>query len=454
MGGYPITLLAIFCAAMRSLHRVWLPAKVVKTAFLLMLANVCLSAGAVAVDDCSGTISAIQFEGNEITQNTTLLQRLNVRAGTQCSRLALDAGRQAIMNTGLFKSVEVVFDSQTSVVRFIVEERIYRFLLPRMSRSADGDLKFGGQLRFDNVMGRNHKMRITARREEGSGSSEGNSLSARYEIPRFFNSNFGLFLSVAGRRQIEPSVVDTDIVGKVKRREYGASVLISRYLQKQTSLQGWKINLGVVTATRNYRLLFGDIGTLVSGMTTELRVAGTYNAVQLEEYRRRGTEYGIELAAARASIAGDFSYTRVNLFYRGYLPLRNSRVLENLNYQVRLGGATDGAFGEASYRVGGSRSLRGFHKNLLRGNNMAVVNGEYLRSFAGKPRLRWAVISDVAAVKDDDNWRLASLRASLGTGLRWKIRSLVSTDLNLDLAYGFGSGGGEPRFYFGTNVVF
>ena len=360
-------------------------------------ACLCLAESAAATEDCYGTISAIQFEGNVVTQDTTLLQRLNVRAGAPCSKVALEAGRQAIMNTGLFKSVEAVFDPQTSAVRFILEERIYRFLLPRLSRSADGDLKFGGQLRFDNVMGRNHKMRITARREEGSGTGgKGNSLSARYDIPRFFNSNFGLVMSVAGRRQIEPSVVDTNIVGEVKRREYGASILISRYLQRQASLQGWKIDLGVVTATRDYRVLSGEIGSLVSGVTTELRLAGTFNAVQLEEYRRRGTEYGVELAAARASIAGDFNYTRINLFYRGYLPLENTRVLENLNYQIRLGGATDGAFGEASYRVGGSRSLRGFDKNLLRGNNMAVVNGEYLRSIAGKPRLRWAVISDLA----------------------------------------------------------
>ncbi len=408
-----------------------------------------------ATDDCHGTIAAVKFEGNKITLDKTLLQRLDVRAGSRCSFEDLEAGRQAIMNTGLFKSVEARFNAETAVVSFIVRERIYRFLLPRLSRSADGDVKIGGQLRFDNVMGRNHKMRLTARREEGGGSStQGNSLSARYEIPRFFNSDFGLFLGVAGRRQTEPSVVDADVVGRVKRSEHGASILVSRYLQEQTSLQGWKIDLGLVTATRNYRIVVGELGTLVSGTTTELRLAGTYNAVQLEEYRRRGTEYGVELAAARASVAGDFSYTRVNIFYRGYIPLKNARVLENLNYQIRLGGATDGAFGEPSYRVGGSRSLRGFNKELLRGNNMAVVNGEYLRSFAGNPRLRWAVISDIAAVKDDADWRLGSLRASLGTGLRWKIRSLVNTDLNLDLAYGFGSGGGEVRFYFGTNVVF
>ena len=404
---------------------------------------------------CDGKIRAVRFVGNRITLDKTLMQRLDVRPGMPCTGAALEAGRQAIMNTGLFKSVDVGFDHATSVVTFTVKERIYRFLLPRISRSADGDIKVGGQLRFDNVMGRNHKMRFTARREEGSGTGiQGNSLSARYSILRFFNSDFGLYLGVAGRSQTEQSVQDADVVGRVKRSEQGASLRVTRYLQEQTSLQGWKVDVGLVTATRRYRLLSGEMGSLVSGTTTELRLAGTYNAVQLEEYRRRGREYGIELAAARASVAGDFSYTRVNLYYREYLPLDNPSVLENLNFQVRLGAATDGAFGEASYRVGGSRSLRGFDKNLLHGNHMGVVNAEYLRSFAGHPRLRWAVTSDVAAVKDDFDWRLASLRASLGTGLRWKIRSLVNTDLNLDLAYGFGKGGGKPRFYFGTNVVF
>lgn len=405
--------------------------------------------------DCVGPVSAVRFEGNKVTLDETLLQRLEIRAGGVCSPAELEAGRQAIMNTGLFKSVEAHFDPDTAVVSFIVKERIYRFLLPRFSRSADGDIKIGGQLRFDNMLGRNHKMRITARRVEGSGgNTAGNSLSARYQIPRFFNSNFGLSMSVAGARHIEMSVVDFKEVGQVKRSEHGASILLTRYLQEQATLSGWKISLGLVTGQRTYRVLSGNSGNLVSGMSTELRLAGTYNGVQLEEYRRRGREYGVELGAARKSLAGDFSYTRLTLFYRGYAPLKNERVLENLNFQIRLGAASDAAFGEASFQVGGGRSLRGFDKNLLRGNNMAVFNGEYLRSFAGKPRLRWAVISDLAAVKDDKEWRLGSLRASLGTGLRWKIRSLVNTDLNLDLAYGFGDGGGEARFYFGTKVVF
>ena len=421
---------------------------------ILALAQPAFSENMLA-DECYGTISAVKFEGNKVTLDKTLLQRLELRAGSACSKPALEAGRQAIMNTGLFKSVEARFSARTAVVSFIVKERIYRYLLPRLSRNADGDIKAGGQLRLDNVLGRNHKMRVTGRREEGSGDgTRGNGASARYEIPRFFNSDIGLFLEAAGRHQTESSVIGSEVVGRVERREHSASIRVTRYLQEQTSLTGWKIDLGLVTATRNYRLLSGDIGTLVSGTTTELRIGGTYNAVQLEEYRRRGTEYGLKLAAARKSIGGDFTYTRIKLFYRAYIPLQNDHVFENFNYQISLGSATDAAFGESSFRVGGGRSLRGFKKDLMRGNDMAVLNSEYLRSFAGNPRLRWAVISDLAAVKDDKDWRLGSLRASLGAGVRWKIRALVNTDLNLDLAYGFGNGGGEPRFYFGTNVVF
>jgi outer membrane protein assembly factor BamA len=421
---------------------------------LTLVAGTAFADKLVVETECYGPVKEVRFEGNEVTLDKTLLQRLDIRAGIDCTGAGLEAGRQAIMNTGLFKSVRASFDAASGTVTYTVRERIYRFLLPRLSRSADGDIRAGAQVRFDNVMGLNHKLRITARREEGSGNSSGNQLSMRYQIPRFFNSDFGLSWGVTGVEQKENTVVDTETVGRVRRNEYGTAIIVSRYLEEQSALSGWRVDFGLVTGARNYSLISGDIGTLESGAATELRLAGTYNDVQLEEYRRRGREYGISLAIARDSLAGDFSYNRLDLFYRGYVPLQNPRVLENLNYQVRFGAASDASFGDPSYQIGGSRSLRGFEKNLLRGNTMAVFNGEYLRSLEANPRLRWAVISDFAAVKGDGSWRLADLRASLGTGLRWKIRSLVNTDLNLDLAYGFGNGGGKARFYFGTKVIF
>lgn len=429
-------------------------ARIYALILLTMIAGTALADKLVVESECYGPIKEVRFEGNEVTLDKTLLQRLDIRAGSDCTGAGLEAGRQAIMNTGLFKSVRVRFDAANGTVIYTVRERIYRFLLPRLSRSADGDIRAGAQVRFDNVMGLNHKLRVTARREEGSGNSSGNQLSMRYQIPRFFNSDFGLSWGVTGVEQKENAVVDTETVGRVRRNEYGTAIIISRYLEEQSALSGWRIDFGLVTGARNYSLISGDIGTLESGAATELRLAGTYNDVQLEEYRRRGREYGMSVAIARDSLAGDFSYNRLDVFYRGYVPLQNQRVLENLNFQVRLGAASDASFGDPSYQIGGSRSLRGFEKNLLRGNTMAVFNSEYLRSLEANPRLRWAVISDLAAVKGDGRWRLADLRASLGTGLRWKIRSLVNTDLNLDLAYGFGKGGGKARFYFGTKVIF
>ncbi len=404
---------------------------------------------------CDGIISAISFTGNHVTLNRTLEQRIDLRVGQRCSAEDLSNSRQAIMNTGLFQSVDVSFDEDTKAVGFNVTERHYILPLPRISRNADGEVQLGGQLRFDNVRGLNHKFKLSARREleeDGKGNA-GNRVSARYEIPQFLNTDLGASVSISGVSRTEDSFENAVAVGVVKRREHALNIGMSKYLQSSTSLQGWRVDVGASYTDRDYQLKDGSFGTLVSGTNAELRVKISNNQLQLDEYRRRGSHYGAVIAVAKNGFLSDFSYVRLSAYYRLYFPLV-SDVYENINVQLRVGAANRGAFGEPSFHIGGSSTLRGFSSDVLQGERMAVANVEYLRSFKKKPGLRWAMIMDFAAVKNDDPWRMSDIRGGVGGGLRWKIRSFVNTDLKLDIAYGLGDGGGDRKVYFGTSVVF
>jgi len=404
---------------------------------------------------CTGQVKSVAFSGNKVTKDNTIAQRIEIKPGTDCTSRKIEEARQEIMNMGLFKSVEARFDQSVGKIEFIVVERHYILPLPRVSRNADGEVQLGGQLRFDNFRGLNHKLKLAARREvedDGQGNS-GNVVSARYEIPRFRNSDYGLLLGAGGTHRTEESFENAVEIGRVKRRQHSVTVRVSRFLQSGRSLRGWRLNTGGIYTDRQYQLLSGELGPLQSGVNAELRFAAANNQVQLDEYRRRGFEYGAELGVAARGIIGDFSYIRLTAFYRLYLPLK-SEVYENLNVQLRLGAASRGAFGESSFRVGGSSTLRGFASDSLQGEKMAVVNIEYLRSLRRRPGLRLAAIMDVAAVKNGEPFQLSDVRAGVGGGFRWKIRSFVNTDLKLDVAWGLGGGGESRRFYLGTNVVF
>lgn len=407
-------------------------------------------------NSCSGLIEAVEFLGNDVTRESTLQQFVSIKAGSFCTAQALLDSRQAIMNSGLFKAVDVTFDAAAKTVRFSVVERHYTLPIPRFDRTSDGELRIGGQLRMDNVLGLNHRFRITARHEaadNGRGNA-GNRLTTSYQIPRLLNSDFGFKVALSALDKAESLVADGVETGLVQKRQGFVGVEVTRFFQRSTSLAGWQTRMGAGLLARDYQLTSGDQGNLVSGGIVQLRLAARYSDVQEGKYRRVGHQYGIALSGSSSQLLSDFSFIRLDAYYQTFIPLTAGRV-ENVNLRVKAGIADRGPFGENTYSIGGSGSTRGFASGTQVGQRQLLLNAEYLRAFASRPTLRWIAFLDMGVVKGERSFRLADLRTGLGTGIRWKIRSFVNTDLRLDVAWGIGDrDGGGARFYFGTNVVF
>lgn len=113
---------------------------------------------------CEGPVDRIEFAGNKKTRDVVLLGQLVFRAGAECSLDDVVDGIQSIMDLGLFRSVAAAFDQTdgATVLTYSVQEKIYFLPIPRLSRTSDGELRYGAQLRWDNFSGLNHQLKLTA----------------------------------------------------------------------------------------------------------------------------------------------------------------------------------------------------------------------------------------------------------------------------------------------------
>jgi len=218
---------------------------------------------------CSGAIEQIRFTGNKVTRERVLRQLSGLRVGQLCSREVLAEASQSIMNSGLFKRVRSRFDTATATAEFSVSERYYTLPIPRLDRTADGELRIGGQLRLDNVFGLNHRFAATARREvedDGKGNG-GNRLQLSYDIPRLTDSRYGVYFDMGALDKTESVMKQGRETGLVGRREGSLGVNLSRYFSTMGALQGWRTVVGVGVVERRYDLIKGSASEVIRPLT-------------------------------------------------------------------------------------------------------------------------------------------------------------------------------------------
>ena len=144
-------------------HRIW----------LLPFAG-CLLAVWSAAQAVPPPVVEIAFEGNRVTRASVLRQELLIREGDPADPEAIEASRQSLMNLGLFKDVraDTTPVEDGVVLTYRLTEKYFYFVLPRLSRSADGDLRYGGEVRADNVFGLNHRLRLRFDIDEAASGTE------------------------------------------------------------------------------------------------------------------------------------------------------------------------------------------------------------------------------------------------------------------------------------------
>ena len=405
-----------------------------------------------------GVITEIRFVGNEHTQPQIMLQEMAIKAGDLIDPERIERSRQAIMDLGLFKSVDAVLvpEAMGAVLEITVNEKYYVIPLPRLDRSAEGDISYGGQLSLDNLWGLNQKLRLLYQAERGCCQSSHivNTYSLEYSYPRVAGTDYGLGMTLTHEATpLTDTASSGRVVSEYEKGLEGLGVGVSHWLGKGGPSSGWSVGASSFWRYLSYTQQSG--APIVYGPQ---RLAGLgfsvgYTKVHDLLYSRDGVEFGINSEHGLVSLGSDTPYARNQLYYRQYRPV-GSTPHTNLDLQVRLG-VTAGSvpIDTSPYGLGGSRDLRGYEKSSIEGRSFFVVNVEYLRPLFGHPAARGVLFMDVGnAYRDNRLLDLGNMESSVGFGLRYKFKSFVNLQLRADMAYAVGLS--ERKLYLGVNNTF
>ncbi len=159
-----------------------------------------------------------------------------------------------------------------------------------------------------------------------------------------------------------------------------------------------------------------------------------------------GSFVGFEYLTGVKWFNGDFSYHKFVLDLRRYWSLSKKN---DWVFAVRLKGGT--ATGNAPvsdhFFLGGSETIRGYDWGWQRGTKMSMANVE----------LRWrkmpigaVLFYDIGtAAQKDQKLRVENHIASVGVGLRFKVRALGAFPIRLDFGYNLERKGTRGHFSFG-----
>ncbi len=386
---------------------------------------------------CDRDVARIEFSGNRVTRDEVMRRELVQYEDLPCSLDDVIDGIQNLMDLGLFKSVraEFLLQEERLHLRYLVKEKIFFLPIPRFSRTSDGELRFGAQLRWDNFQGRLHQLKITSekRQEDDGRGRTGFVHSVEYVVPRFFGSAYGMSLQATSERRNAQLAQDGVIFGETILHSRRAGFRLSRWASGTLGVSGLSYFAGASVQHRDYTMRSGTVGPYSDGRDFSVIAGFAVQRVHQDTYRRRGYYYGGSIAVANEALGTDFTYARLDLLARWYIPWRGPQ--RNLNIQARLGLSDTAPFGERSYEIGGGELLRGMKSGRHTGNILTLVNVEYLSGLFAYPAWRWLVFVDVGNVYLSDDIDLLDQHVRAGVGMRWKLERLTNTDLRIDLAW-------------------
>lgn len=386
---------------------------------------------------CDRPVNVISFEGNKITNAEVISRELPQLPGESCSLDKVIDGIQNTLDLGLFKSVraELRLDDENLELVYIVAEKIFFLPIPRISRTSDGELRIGAQLRWDNFLGRLHQLKLTyEKRQEDDGQGRAGYVhSLDYNVPRFFGSRFGMAVSLDRVRRNSEMAQDGVVYGEALRESQRAEWRLARWAKDSTGVQGLSYFLGFGFEDRSYEIRSGSTGPFEGGQNATLLAGFEVQRVHQDTFSRRGYEYGVTLRLADPAWGGDFKYAQLDAHMRWFRPM--VRPQTNLNVQLRLGLSTLAPFGQRNYGIGGGEVIRGMRTGFATGDILTLANVEYLSGFFSYPALRWVAFSDIGNVFLKNDVRLHRQILRGGLGLRWKLEELTNTDLRFDVAW-------------------
>ena len=187
-----------------------------------------------------------------------------------------------------------------------------------------------------------------------------------------------------------------------------------------------------------------------AGRFNRLSLKLEYDDVHNEKYRRYGQYFSLTYQQGLFSLNSDYASKITELEARYYYRLN---ALDNFNSRLFADFAHDTPFNHPFYEIGSAGTIRGLDNESFSGTVLLFANLEYVKRFSRYPSFRGSLFLDVGNVYNGVNGvDFSDLWTGIGLGLRWKARSLVKTDLFVDLAYDTDSG--NYKVYGGTSLNF
>jgi len=304
-------------------------------------------------------INKIKYQGNDTSQPSILNREIYIHEGDEFDEALVEKSRQAIMDLGLFKTVRLVLEknksNNTVDVVFVVEEKYYLLILPRL-KVENNEFFYGLQLKWDNIMGLNHKARALA---EDRGSTNGineNRYSFRYSYTNINNKYYNLNFELQSSNEVD------EVDGLVNRQDEFFKIALSKWLNETGRNRGWFAGGSVLYQQRNNE----DLINFENSDSVKAIVLGVdigYTNLNTFEYNRGGKAYGYKLDWSDDSLGSETQFTKHLLFYKSYYrfeKIPNS----NLNVQVKFGHSNNKILGESAFSLGSSDDLRGYEPKM------------------------------------------------------------------------------------------
>ncbi|MDH5767301.1 MAG: BamA/TamA family outer membrane protein, partial [Gammaproteobacteria bacterium] len=355
--------------------------------FVLLVLVIPASANAVTYVD------EIRFEGNEKTRSSILMNEITISPGDELDGNKIQASVQAIMDLGLFRSVDYYLQGKKTTdgsgkelmdLIFVVKEKYYLIVLPRF-KTEDNDVHMGLQLRMDNIGGLNHQLRLLAlNRGKTSGIRE-KKVQLKYKDPHVLSSDYQLAVSLMDSNEVRDNLLleDENVI------DQSFNVGVSKFLDLSRGSRGYFVGMGASYRLRQFEGVSSGL-LLDETDATSLSLYWGYEDVNRYLYNRGGKEYGYSIEISDHDLGSTSEFVINNFYYRSYYRFE-SRPDDNLNVQTLFSYATDYVLNAYAFSLGGSDDLRGYDKNRFEGNAQVLLNIEYLTPDDDHKRLRYAL---------------------------------------------------------------
>ncbi len=400
-------------------------------------------------------ITAIRFVGNSTTRPQIMLEEMRVHVGDPADPLRIEQSRQAIMDLGLFKSVTSALEpSPGGVVLVItVDEKYYFLPIPRIGHDQNYNITWGGELRWDNIDGRNQSLRIIDDAEKASTApGKTTTLSLDYSYPRIIGTPYEVDFSIA-RTRTPVLTTNNGVATGYQQISRNSNFIFSRWYEREGPTVGWRAGVGFVWRRLSNNVGFGDAVGLAQGKAAGFSFVLENIRVHDLVYSRAGRDFGYSGEYGATLLGSDNNYTRHLFYYREYKTMFN-KPYHTLEWQLQIGLSSSPLLGSPyAYALGGGSSLRGYADSSITGNAFVLANVQYLAPLFGHNAFRGVVFTDIGnAYPRNSAIDFSGLKTSVGTGLRLKLNSFVKVDLRLDIAYGLE--GGETKVYASSSEIF